>query len=88
MDTSHFGGVVHACKHFTCIVEIEWELAFLSPGVAELQLPWASSGLLLRSSLGWSQRGQGHDSQLRCGAANELAQLGWMMPKKMLGMVQ
>ena len=59
VDTSHFGGMAHTHKHFTCMVEVEGEVAFLSPGVAELRPPWTSSGLLLGPSLGWSQRGQG-----------------------------
>ena len=73
VDASNFGGMAHAHKHFTCMVVVEREVVFLSPGVAELWLTWTFSGPLLGPSLGWSQRGQGHGAQLRCGAANGLA---------------
>ena len=67
------------------MVEAEGEAAFLSPGVAELRPPWTSSGLPLGPLLGWSLRGQGHGTWLRCGAANGLAQLGWARPEKDAG---
>ena len=76
VDASNFGGVVHACKHFTCTVGLEGEVPFLSPGDASMQPPETSSGLPLRSLLGWSLRGQGHDAWLGCGAANGLARQG------------
>ena len=36
LDATHFGGMAPACKHLTCMVEVEGVAAFLSPGAAEL----------------------------------------------------
>ena len=81
LDASHFG-MVAARKQLTCVAEAEGVVAFLSPGVGELRPPWTSSGPPLGPSLGWSPRGQGCGTWLRCGTANGLAQLGWTRPKR------
>ena len=82
MDASNFSGMVDTHKHFTCMVEVEGEIAFLSSGFAVLRPPWTSSGPLLGPLLGWSQRWQGRDAQVRCGAADGLAQLRWRKLEK------
>ena len=66
-------GMVHAHKPFTCMAGPEGEVPFLSPGLANMQLPVTSSGPLLRPLLRWSQRGQGRGGWPGCGAANGLA---------------
>ena len=85
VDVSKLGGAAYTHKLFTCVARVEGEVPFLSPGLTNMQLPVTSSGPLLRPLLRWSWRGQVHGRQLRYGAANGLAQLGWKKPEKDTG---
>ena len=77
LDASNFGSMAYAHKPFTCIAGAEGEVPFQSPGFANMQPPGTSSGPLLRPSLRWSQRGQGHGAQAKRWCSK------WASPKGM-----